>query len=161
MLVSLRPIDPKDLEVVSQILLDETIRKTYMVPDLTRDAAIALASRFVALSRDENRYVRGIYAENTLVGWLNDAEISGNSLELGWVIHPLHQNNGYATAAVKTAIDDLFQKGFRKVIAGAFENNFASQRVMEKAGMTLQEQSENIEYRGKIHHCIFYAIENK
>lgn len=160
MLVSLRPIDPKDLGVVAQILLDKTIRKTYMVPDLTHDAAMALAGRFAALSQDESRYVRGIYVESALVGLLNDTEISGNSLELGWVIHPQHHNRGYATAAVKTAICDLFQKGFRKITAGAFEDNIASQRVMEKAGMVLQEQTESIEYRGRIHRCIFYAVEN-
>lgn len=152
-------IDPKDLQVVAQILQDETVRKTYMVPDLTHDAATALASRFAALSKNESRYVRGIYVEKVLVGWLNDTGICGDSLELGWVIHPHYHNRGYATAAVKTAIQELFQKDFRKIIAGAFENNIPSQRVMEKAGMRLQEQTENIEYRGKIHRCIFYAIE--
>ena len=160
MLVLLRPIDPKDLDAVAQVLMDETIRKTYMVPDLTYDTAMALAGRFAALSQDKSRYVRGIYAEGALVGWLNDTEISGDSLELGWVIHPQHQNRGYATAAVKAAIGELFQNGFRQVAAGAFENNIASQRVMEKAGMIRLDKTEFIEYRGSIHRCVFYAIRN-
>ena len=51
----------------------------------------------------------------------------------------------------------LWRHGFRKVIAGAFEENRASLRVMEKCGMTLQPETEDIDYRGKIHRCVYYA----
>ena len=45
------------------------------------------------------------------------------------------------------------------VYAGAFAENPASLRVMQKAGMTLMDKTEDLEYRGKTHHCIFYASE--
>lgn len=46
--------------------------------------------------------------------------------------------------------------GYTEVVAGAFSENIASRRVMEKCGMTLTEQEEDIEYRGKTHHCVYY-----
>lgn len=146
-----------DIQSVSKILLDDSVKKTYMVPDLTPDEAETLASKIIALSADKRRYVRGIYAENTLVGYLNDVEIKDGSIELGWVIHPDYQNKGYCTSAVKAAIHELFSMGFTEVNAGAFPENYASMRVMEKAGMVRTEKTEEIEYRGQVYKCVCYT----
>ena len=51
----------------------------------------------------------------------------------------------------------LFAKGFREVVCGAFEENTASLRVMEKAGMEKLDITESIEYRGKVHNCVYYS----
>ena len=53
----------------------------------------------------------------------------------------------------------LFSEGFSAVKAGAFSENAASIRVMEKCGMTKTGETEQIEYRGKTHTCVYYAIE--
>lgn len=53
---------------------------------------------------------------------------------------------------------NLFQMGYKQVITGAFEENIASRRVMEKCGMILTESEEKIEYRGKVHRCVYYLI---
>lgn len=71
---------------------------------------------------------------------------------------PDFQNRGYATEALSAAIGDLFQKGFGEIIAGAFENNTASCRVMEKCKMTRTEREETIKYREQLYHCIYYSI---
>ena len=44
------------------------------------------------------------------------------------------------------------------VKAGAFEENLASMRVMEKSGMHRIQQEDTIEYRGKVHRCFNYEI---
>ena len=62
------------------------------------------------------------------------------------------------TAALRAAIGELFEKGHTQVVCGAFEHNLASMRVMEKAGMTRLEKTDEIEYRGKVHRCIYYGI---
>ena len=80
-------------------------------------------------------------------------------IELGYVIHPRFHGKGYMTQALKAAIEELFSDGYREVITGAFEENRASIRVMEKAGMILQGKTEEIEYRGKTHNCIYYHME--
>ena len=55
-------------------------------------------------------------------------------------------------------IPDLFSRGFEAVTAGAFSENAASLRVMQKCGMELQDFTEDIAYRGTTHKCIYYAI---
>ena len=155
--LSLRPMIPDDAAVLADILRDELVKVTYMVPDLEPDAAHQLALRIVSLSIDPKRYIRGIYKEEQLIGLINDVEISDGSIELGWVISPSQHNKGYATEAVSAAIDDLFARGYQRVVAGAFAENKASIRVMEKAGMQPLEKAEELEYRGKVHTCVYFG----
>ena len=155
--ITLRPISTTDAEIIADILLDGSVKQTYMVSDLSAQEAEQLGLRIASLSHLEDRYVRGIYTAEGLVGFLNDVGIENGSIELGWVVAPAHQGNGYATNAVLLAMDELFTKGFTRVIAGAFSENAASIRVMEKAGMLRQEFTEPIEYRGITHTCIYFA----
>ena len=141
-----------------RILMNESVAKTYMLPDLTVQSATELFHRLCGFSQQNTHYIRGIYHNNQLVGLLNDTEINGGQIELGWVIHPDYHNQGYATEVVSAAIKDLFARGYREVTAGAFEENKASIRVMQKCGMQLLDKTEEIDYRGKTHHCVFYAV---
>ena len=42
--------------------------------------------------------------------------------------------------------------------AGAFAENLSSIRVMEKCGMQKLAKRADIEYRGKLHRCVYYAV---
>jgi ribosomal-protein-alanine N-acetyltransferase len=140
-----------------ELLTDKTVAQTYMLPDFPdQKAAVALFERLRQLSHAEDRFVYGIFTEDTLVGFLNDVEILEDSVELGYAILPRQQNNGYATQALAAAIEVLFQLGYAAVHTGAFEENIPSIRVMEKCGMTRLEKVEDIDYRGKTHRCIFF-----
>lgn len=154
----LKRITALDVAEGIRIYRDQTVNKTYMFPDLTEDGAKKLHDRLCMLSANENRYVRGIYLENKMVGFINDPEIIDGTIELGWVVSPEFHNRGFATEAVTHAIEDLFSRGYTEITAGAFQENPASMRVMEKSGMTRIDKTEEIEYRGKTHHCVFYAI---
>ena len=81
-----------------------------------------------------------------------------DAIEMGYVIAPAYQNQGYATEAFGAVIAHLFSRGFREVIAGAFAENLSSIRVMEKCGMQRIAKKADIEYRGKLHHCVYYSI---
>lgn len=141
-----------------RILMNESVAKTYMLPDLTVQSATELFHRLCTLSQQNTHYIRGVYFNNRLVGFINDTEINDGQIELGWVIHPDYYNQGYATEAVSAAIKNLFARGFREVTAGAFEENKASIRVMQKCGMQLLDKTEEIDYRETTHHCVFYAV---
>ena len=155
-MVTLRPIQLQDREAMLDILTDDTVKQTYMLPDFAdRRDALPLFRRLAELSRDESRYVRGICLEERLIGFLNDVEIQDGSIELGYVIHPNFQGKGYMTNALRSAVDALFSMGYREIICGAFEENPASLRVMEKAGMQRIEKTDDIEYRGKLHRCLY------
>lgn len=157
-MIRLASLRAADLETMLDILTNDCVKQTYMLPDFpSREDAVPLFQRLVGLSGDSRRFVRGIYADETLVGFLNDVEIENGAIELGYVIHPRFQGNGYATEALGIAIGELFRLGFQAVITGAFRQNAASIRVMEKNGMTRIEKTEPIDYRGKTHICVYYT----
>ena len=160
MKITLKPISAGDAEPMLDILTSKDISRTYMLPDFeSREAALPLFRRLMDLSRQESRFVRGIYLEDTLIGFLNDVEIVNGTIELGYVIHPDHWGKGCMTEGLKLAIKELLRLGYQEVICGAFSHNAASIRVMEKVGMTKTEKTEDIEYRGQIHPCVYYAID--
>ena len=157
--LTVRPFLDGDKEKMLEMLYDESIKKTYMIPDLESvEAAEKLFSAFARLSQDEGRFVGAICLDGEIVGFMNDTEIKGESVEMGYVISPKYQNRGFCTEAMGGAINHLFEKGFSEVICGAFEGNAASLRVMQKCGMDLLDKTDVIEYRGEKHNCIYYSI---
>ena len=153
----LRPFAPADADAVTGLLTHPQVGKTYMVPDFaSREEAEPLFRRLLELSLGSDRFVYGIYFGDIPVGMLNDVEVEKGRVELGYIIHPAYWNRGFATEALAAAMDALFRMGFHTVITGAFEENIPSIRVMEKCGMTRVARSEEIPYRGAVHHCIFY-----
>lgn len=152
----------KDVEAALDLLTNDIIKKTYMLPDFEkRTDAIPLFQRLMTLSQDSSRFLRGIYLNEHLVGYINEVEKDDQFIELGYILHPAYHNQGYMSEALAAAFEPLFKKGFKEVICGAFEENKASLRVMQKAGMKLLERTDDIEYRGKVHRCIYYGIKNE
>lgn len=154
-----RPISADDREAVLDLLTNEIVGKTYMLPEFkSREDAVPLFERLVALSSDESRYIAGVCLDGRFIGMMNDVEIKGGTIEMGYAYLPDYYHRGYATEAFCGAIEYLFQKGFTTVLTGAFSQNAASLRVMEKCGMIRQEHTDEIVYRGTTHTCIYYAI---
>lgn len=154
----LKPFSEEDGAALAAMLRSEEIGKTYMLPIFESDAQCEkLARRFRELSEDESRCVAGIYLAGTLIGFVNDVEMTVTSVEMGYVIAPEHWGRGYATEALRGLIAYLHDRGFREVITGAFEENTASIRVMEKAGMEKCEITDRVEYRGQVRSCVYYV----
>ena len=153
----LRPFTQADADAVTDLLTHPDVGKTYMVPDFaSREEAEPLFRRLLELSLGNDRFVYGIYYGDVPVGMLNDVGVENGCVELGYAIHPAYWNRGFATEALEAAMDTLFRMGFHTVITGAFEENIPSIRVMEKCGMTRIAQNEDIEYRGSLHHCVYF-----
>lgn len=156
----LRAIDDRDIPALSDLLCDKAVGESYMVPDYERaEQWIALAERIAPLSRDESRYVRGVYLDGDLVGLINDVEINEGGIELGWAVAGRFQGRGIGTGALKLAIEELRPLGYRELWAAAFEDNYPSLRIMEKCGMTPCEKCETISYRGREHRCLYRRLE--
>ena len=157
-ILSLRAPTENDAEALSRLFLDETVGKTYMVPDFASPAeALVLAKKVIALSGQDGRFVRGVYLDGELIGLVNDVGIDKSSVELGWAILSEHHGKGFGTAAARLAAKELFSLGFEEIRAGAFENNTASRRVMEKLGME-RTGTETVTYRGTVHECVTYSL---
>ena len=154
-----RPFEVEDRAAMGGLLTNREIAKTYMLPDFDSEEAVdRLFGRYMELSRADDRYVAGIYLGEELIGFFNDVENDGRRIELGYVISPDHWGKGYATEMLRGAGEDLFRRGYQEVVAGAFEENKASMRVMEKASMTRITLEEDINYRGASHHCLYYSV---
>ena len=154
----LRPFLDTDLDALCILLRNDEIKKTYMLPDFENEEHCRkLALRFQELSGREDRYVAGIFRDGQLVGFANDVEITPERVEMGYVIDPAFHNRGFATEALRGIITCLHGHGFREVVTGAFQENGASIRVMVKAGMAPLERADAIEYRGKLHKCVYYV----
>ena len=157
----LKQLEETDTDDMIRLLSDARIKKTYMIPDFEdRAHAEAFFERLRGLSADINRFIYGIFLEGKLIGFMNEVKREEGSIELGYFIDPEHWNRGYATQALKTAMKELFRMGYGTVIAGYFEENPASGRVMEKSGMQPLDREEQIEYRGKTHRCRFMHAES-
>ena len=157
--LEIRPICQEDREAVLDLVTNEIVGRTYMFPAFkNREEAIPLFQRLVQLGTDNSRFVAGVYLGERFIGMMNDVEIKDGKIEMGYAYLPAYYNQGYATEAFRGAIDYLLANGLHTVVAGAFSENPASLRVMEKCGMTKQDYTDQIEYRGAMHTCIYYAI---
>ncbi len=157
--LTLRPFEEKDAETMVELLCNEQIKKTYMIPDFdSREQVLALFEKYQKLSLDPERIVYAICRKDNgqLIGFLNDCGIDReqSSCELGYAIHPAQQGQGYATEALRTVMEELSHIGMKRVQTFYFEENKASCRVMEKCGMKPNDLSHETDYRGKIHHSI-------
>lgn len=158
--LEIMPFRAKDFWDLAEILTNVQIKKTYMIPDFeTREALNIMVQKIAQYSLSDQRLERGIFLEDRLIGFVNEVERKDSSMELGYVIHPSFWGRGYATEMLNAMIRMLFEDGFLEIITGAFEENTASIRVMEKCGMRKATAEEDITYRGRNHHCVYYAIE--
>lgn len=157
--LEVKPLSEADRAAVIDLLTDGVVKQTYMVPDFqSREEAAKLFEQLKALSLREDRYVAGVYLDQAFIGILNETEVSGSRIELGYAILPQFHNYGFGTEVLTGAITYLFERGFDEVVAGAFKENEASIRVMIKSGMSKLEHQDEIEYRGEVHHCVYYSI---
>ena len=155
--LTLRTIEDGDKAEMLALLLNAEIGKTFMLPVFAKpEDALPLFERLKALSETPTRFVYGICLQNKLIGFINDVELDEKRAELGYVIHPDYKNQGYATETLAAAMNALFQAGLTVVETGAFKENPASMRVMEKCGMRKLDRVEQIEYRVITHTCVYY-----
>ena len=157
--MKLRAFQESDWPRLAMLATSTEVNKTYMLPDFESVEKVRpLFDRLMTMSKDDKRYVRAMEENGEFVGFCNDVERNGDSVEIGYAMCPDIWGRGYCTTALKLAIADLFELGFNQVVAGAFVENPASLRVMEKAGMTPIEKVDDIEYRGRTHKCVYRVI---
>src|SRR5688500_6745383 len=69
------------------------------------------------------------------IGFIEPPDAEGN-VEFGYSIVPEYRGKGYATEAARAIIEWAFkQLGVKRVTADCLNDNYASIRVLEKAGM--------------------------
>ena len=69
------------------------------------------------------------------------------------VATPISSIGGLWNSAWDGLVNELREMGFKRVIAGYFDGNIGSLKVMEKCGMHPNGHSADEEYRGKTLKC--------
>lgn len=159
--LTIKPLSEQDKGGLTDILSSKEVTKTYIVPKFNSPQELQnLAEKLITFSRieDETHLEYGIYLNEKIIGFINDCGFSDDEIEIGYVIHPQYQGQGYATEAVQAVIEELKQMGFKRVIAGYFSQNIASFKVMKKCGMQPIDRTEKVEYRGEIHVCKYCEL---
>ncbi len=157
--LTIKPYDADDEAPMVALLINEEIKKTFIIPDFhSPEEAINLFKKLQRFSYDDTHYERGVYKDNVLIGFVNDVDIEETTIEIGYVIDPAFHNRGYATEMLRAVISDLFERGFHTIVAGAFETNAASFRVMEKCGMKRMDKEEYIHHQNRKQRCLYYSI---
>lgn len=156
--LELKSITNEALASLVELLTDDVVKKTYMLPDFPdRATAEQLSRRLQSLSEGEKPIVLGIFLDGGLIGMLNETQRTDSCIEVGYALLPRFYNQGYASEALAAVFEPLHSLGFREVVAGAFEENKASIRVMVKSGMQKLDHTDEVEYRGKTHRCVYYT----
>lgn len=93
------------------------------------------------------------------------AEIVGRArgvqAELGWVLHPEHAGQGFATEAIRELLRVCFTDlGLRRVTAVCFAANDPSWRLMERVGMRREfcTVRDSLHRSGEWLDCLGYAL---
>lgn len=157
----LKSLSMNDIVDLVLLLTDEEVGKTYIIPSYdTKEEYVSLAKKLIEFSKvsKENHLFYGIYLNDRLIGFINDCKIEESLIEVGYVVNPKYQNNGYASEALLAVIENLKEMGFKTIRAGYFESNIASKRVMLKCFMKPIEFTDTIDYRGKAHKCHYCHI---
>jgi [ribosomal protein S5]-alanine N-acetyltransferase len=69
------------------------------------------------------------------------------SVELGYAMHENYRNFGYMTEAVRALVGWAFEhESCSRVTAETLPDNFASQRVLQKAGLALDRSADTMLY---------------
>ena len=94
---------------------------------------------FLIVQAEDRRAVGvcGFKGSPTPAGWA----------EVGYAMHPGYRNRGYMTETVRSMVQWAFQQeSCTCVTAETLRDNFASQRVLQKAGLALDRAGENMVY---------------
>lgn len=95
-----------------------------------------------------------------LIGIILFFDKKDNACEIGYGIGSEYWNCGYATEAVKAFLEYLHkEEGIHTAYASFFTGNDASQRVMEKCGMSYSHFSEKeLTYLGAERDLTYYVV---
>jgi RimJ/RimL family protein N-acetyltransferase len=163
----LRPFASDDLGALHAIQSDEGVaRWLYNEPrtlEETREllshkvGADALRAEGGWLSAAVALAATGELVADVSLHWASETHRQG---ELGFVVHPGHQGNGYATEASRPLLDFAFGPlRLHRVIGRLEARNVGSARVLEKLGMRREAHLvENEWVKGEWQSELVYAI---
>ena len=163
----LRPYRDEDLGALHEIeRLEGTARYLYNVP-LDLDATRALLERRKALTAIDEQHdglflAAALKESGALIGHVN-LEVKSREHhqgEIGYVLHPDHQGQGYASEAAAAMLRIGFEElDMHRIVGRLDARNAPSARVLERLGMRLEAHLRENEFvKGEWVSELIYAI---
>jgi RimJ/RimL family protein N-acetyltransferase len=99
----------------------------------------------------------GAIAGSVSLTWIDNEHRQG---EIGFILHPAHHGNGYATEAARALLRVGFEElGLHRIYGRLDGRNTASARVLERLGMRREAQLVENEYvKGEWTDEVIYAL---
>ncbi len=165
--LALRPLVPGDAEpLLAYRSLPAVARYVPFAPMTREQITERLAGRWAvrAITAEGEGVVAGIERADTgeLVGdvslWLSSSE--HRCAELGWLLHPAHGGQGFATEAAHAVLHLAFDRlGVHRVVAGVDARNAPSLALCERLGMRREAVLvENEWFKGEWSDEVDYAL---
>ncbi|MEX1264979.1 MAG: GNAT family protein [Actinomycetota bacterium] len=165
--LTLRPLTHNDLDAVySYRSRADVARCLYWGPNTEQEVRVAVERKAASTSiRAEGDVLAlavivretGDLVGDVILQLVSDEHRQG---EIGYIIHPDHAGNGYATEAVRPLLRIAFEDlGLHRVVGRLETRNVASARVLEKLGMRREAHLvENEWVKGEWQSELVYAI---
>ena len=106
------------------------------------------------LINDFNTYAIALKSSGKMIGTLTstieEKAHTKKQARIGYMIHPYHQQQGYAYEACHAFIGYLFKQDIHRISASCFTENTASWRLLEKLGL-----------RREAHHLRLYFVKGR
>lgn len=132
--LTLRPLREDDrLSAVRILSCPKTMQKVRGGP-LTAEAADAWLARRIADEAEHGYSMWGVEHSEGLIGFCGFFPTAGGELDLAYVIHHEHQDQGFASEAAIAAVNSALRANLQ-VFATIRPENLSSMRVSEKAGL--------------------------
>jgi RimJ/RimL family protein N-acetyltransferase len=163
----LRPFRDDDLDAVCVIDGDQaTARYLYSAPRTRAEVRVSLArrKRMTAIEKQGDAIRLGVELRDggALVGdvSLHYRSREHRQAEIGFVLHPGHHGQGYATEAVTVLFDLGFGSlGLHRILGRCDPRNLPSARLKERLGMRREAYHRESEYiKGEWCDELVYAI---
>jgi RimJ/RimL family protein N-acetyltransferase len=153
--LAIRPVTPDDLPRLYEIRSQPTVTQWLTGRTTSYDDYVErygsperLATTLVVLHDDHVVGDLMLQVESPWSQFEARAEAENTQVALGWCIDPAYTGRGYATEACAELLRICFEDlGLRRAVAGAFADNAASVRVMEKLGMRIETRTR----QGSLH----------
>ena len=129
----LRPLTLDDALHYARLLGDDSanIQMTATIPDPCTEAG---AREWLTLRLGRGERMFAIEAGGEVVGTIGMIEHPDASFVLGYWVGRVHAGKGYASEAVRLVVEYARKLGAARLLAETFPENYASGRVLEKAG---------------------------
>jgi ribosomal-protein-alanine N-acetyltransferase len=158
-LISLRPLNPNDLDAFFEWSNDPTVTATLLWEPYNQKEK---AREFLVNVAAAHPWLMAICHNHHPIGSISlDQGIGINACraEVGYVLHKDYWNKGITTFALKMALEEGFRKlKISRIEAKVDPTNAASIAVLEKAGMQREGYFKNyLIHRGQLRDRIIYA----